>query len=45
MNPVSTEDLSIDAPPRLLWRALRDLAISVVVVAAIALIVGFITAT
>jgi sulfonate transport system substrate-binding protein len=45
MNPVSTEDLSIDAPPRPLWRALRDLAISVAVVAAIALIVGFITAT
>jgi sulfonate transport system substrate-binding protein len=45
MQPVSTEDISIDAPPRPLWRALRDLAVSVVVVAAIALIVGFITAT
>jgi sulfonate transport system substrate-binding protein len=45
MNPISTEDLSIDAPPRPLWCALRDLAISVVVVAAIALIVGFISAT
>ena len=45
MQPVSTEDISIDAPPRPLWRALRDFAVSVVVVAAIALIVGFITAT
>lgn len=45
MHPVSTEDLSLDARPRPLWRALHDLAISVVVVAAIALIVGFITAT
>lgn len=45
MNPVSTEDLSIDAPQSPLWRALRELAISVVVVTAIALIVGFITAT
>ncbi len=45
MQPVSTEDISIDAPPRPLWRALRDFAVSVAVVAAIALIVGFITAT
>ena len=45
MNPVSTEDLSIEAPQRPLWRALRELAIGVVMVAAIALIVGFITAT
>ena len=45
MNPVSTEDHSLDAPPPKLWRALRDLAVSVVVVGAIALIVGFLTAT
>ena len=44
MHPASTEHLPIVAPPRPLRRALRDLAISVVVVAAIALIVGFITA-
>ncbi|MBT2326738.1 sulfonate ABC transporter substrate-binding protein [Variovorax paradoxus] len=45
MNPVSTEDIALDAPPRPLWRGLIELSISVVVVAAIALIVGFITAT
>lgn len=44
MNPVATEDSSLDAPPRSIWRALRDLAISAIVVGAIALIVSFISA-
>ncbi|MDQ0016566.1 sulfonate transport system substrate-binding protein [Variovorax boronicumulans] len=43
MNPVATEDSAFDAPPRSIWQALRDLAISTVVVAAIALIVSFIS--
>jgi len=45
MNPVATEDSVLDVPPRSLWRALRDLAVSIVVVAAIALIVSFLSAT
>ncbi|MDQ0025671.1 hypothetical protein J2X90_003493 [Variovorax paradoxus] len=44
MNPVVTEDSALDTPPRSIWRALRDLAISTIVVTAIALIVGFISA-
>ena len=44
MNPVATEDSAFDTPPRSIWRALRDLAISTIVVTAIALIVGFISA-
>jgi hypothetical protein len=44
MNPVATEDSALDTPPRSIWRALRDLAISTIVVTAIALIVGFISA-
>jgi sulfonate transport system substrate-binding protein len=39
MHPFTTEDTSLEAPPRSLWRALRDLAISIAVVGAIALIV------
>ena len=45
MHSADTEDLTLDLPPRPLWRALRDLAISAVVVGAIALIVGFVPAT
>ena len=44
MNPVATEDHALDAPPRSIWQALRDLAISTIVVAAVALIVSFISA-
>ena len=42
MNPVATEDPIFDTPPRSLWHALGDLAISIVVVAAVALIIGFV---
>jgi sulfonate transport system substrate-binding protein len=43
MNPVPTEDAGPgEAPAPPIWRALGDLAISVIVVAALALIVGFI---
>jgi sulfonate transport system substrate-binding protein len=45
MHPFTTEDISLEAPPRSLWRALRDLAISIAVVGAIALIVAFAGAT
>ena len=44
MNPVATEDSALDTPPHSIWRALRDLAISTIVVTAIVLIVGFISA-
>jgi VanZ family protein len=44
MNPVATEDSALDTPPRSIWHALRDLAISTVVVTAVALMVGFISA-
>ncbi|RQO54385.1 sulfonate ABC transporter substrate-binding protein [Variovorax sp. KBW07] len=44
MNPVATEDSVLEVPPRSIWRALSDLAISAVVVTAIALIVSFISA-
>jgi hypothetical protein len=44
MHPFTTEDISLEAPPRSLWRALRDLAISVAVVGAIALIATFLGA-
>lgn len=45
MNPVATEDSAPDASsPRSIWQALRDLAISTIVVAAVALIVSFISA-
>ena len=44
MNPVATEDHALDAPPRSSWQALRDRATSTIVVAAIALIVSFISA-
>jgi sulfonate transport system substrate-binding protein len=43
MSPVPTEDAApAEAPPPSIWRALADLAISVIVVSALALIVGFI---
>ncbi len=45
MQPVATEDLHASDTPRPVWRALRDLAASIVVVGAIALIVGFLSAT
>ncbi|WP_086921057.1 sulfonate ABC transporter substrate-binding protein [Variovorax sp. JS1663] len=45
MHPVHTEDNPFDAPRRPWWRALRDLAISVAVIGAIALIAGFLGAT
>ncbi len=45
MHPFTTEDISLEVPPRSLWRALRDLAISVAVVGAIALIATFLGAT
>ncbi|SEJ71088.1 hypothetical protein SAMN05216567_101548 [Variovorax sp. OK605] len=46
MNPVATEDavLDIGTAPRSLWHALGDLAVSAIVVSAIALIVSFIAA-
>jgi hypothetical protein len=44
VNPVATEDSALETPPRSIWHALRDLAISTVVVTAVALIVGFISA-
>ena len=45
MHPIRTEDLSFDAPPRPLWRALRDLAASLAVISAVALIAGFLAVT
>lgn len=44
MTPVATEDSVLDTAPRSFWHALGDLAVSVVVVSAIALIVSFIAA-
>ncbi|MFH0131602.1 hypothetical protein [Variovorax sp. EL159] len=44
MTPVATEDSVLDTTPRSLWHALGDLAVSAVVVSAIALIVSFISA-
>ena len=41
MHPFTTEDISLEAPPRSLWRALRDLAISVAVVGTVALLATF----
>lgn len=45
MHPFTTEDISFEAPPRPLWRALRDLAVSIAVIGAIALIAAFVGAT
>ena len=45
MHPVNPEDFAIDSEPRPLWQSLRDLALSLLVVAAIALITAFLTAT
>ncbi|MES2249132.1 MAG: ABC transporter substrate-binding protein [Pseudomonadota bacterium] len=44
MNPVAPEDSVFEVAPRSFWQALRDLAISAIVVTAIALIVSFISA-
>ncbi|MDH6594660.1 hypothetical protein M2165_004549 [Variovorax sp. TBS-050B] len=44
MNPVATEDSVLETPPRSFWHALRDLAVSAIVVTAVALIAGFISA-
>jgi sulfonate transport system substrate-binding protein len=44
MNPVATEDSVLDIPPRSFLRGLRDLLVSAIVVAAIALIVSFVSA-
>lgn len=44
MTPVATEDSVLDTTLRSLWHALGDLAVSAVVVSAIALIVSFISA-
>lgn len=44
MTPVATEDSVLDTTPRSLWHALGDLAVSVIVVSAVALIVSFIAA-
>ena len=45
MNPVATEDSILETEPHSFWRALGDLTISLIVVAAIALITSFIAAT
>jgi hypothetical protein len=45
MHPVLPEDFSIEPSSQSLWLSLRDLAVSVLVVAAIALITAFLTAT
>jgi hypothetical protein len=44
MHPVATEDSVLETPPRSIWHALRDFAVSAIVVSAVALIVGFISA-
>ncbi len=45
MNPIATHDPLFDSPPSSVWRLLGDLAISVIVVAAMALVTAFIVAT
>lgn len=45
MPPVTTEDLDLSPPDGAFWKALRNLAISALVVCALALIVGFLAAT
>lgn len=45
LYPIPPEDSDIDAPRGSLRQALRDLALSVLVVSAIALIVSFLAAT
>jgi sulfonate transport system substrate-binding protein len=42
MNPVATEDPVLHEPRQPLSHALRDLAVSLIVVAAVALITGFV---
>lgn len=45
MSPVSENDLRVESEPGFSWQSLRDLALSVLVVAAIALIVSFLAST
>ncbi len=45
MSPVSENDLQVESEPGFSWQSLRDLALSVLVVAAIALIVSFLAST
>ena len=45
MHPVSTEDIAAESPPRPLRHALRELAISIAVIVAIALVIGLLSAT
>ncbi|MDM0037673.1 hypothetical protein QTH89_14705 [Variovorax sp. J22G21] len=45
MLPVPTEDFELDPPGGSIWQALRDLALSALVVCAVALIISFLTAT
>ena len=45
MLPVPTEDFELDPPVNSIWRALRGLALSALVVCAVALIFGFLAAT
>ena len=43
--PVTTEDLDLAPPDGAFWKVLRNLALGLVVVSAIALIAGFLVAT
>lgn len=45
MLPVTTEDIDLSPPDGAFWKALRNLAISALVVCAVALIAGFLVAT
>lgn len=45
MLPVTIEDLDLSPPDGAFWKALRNLAISALLVCAVALIVGFLVAT
>ncbi len=45
MSSYSENDLRVDTEPGFGWQSLRDLALSVLVVAAIALIVSFLVTT
>ena len=44
MLPVPTQDLELDPPGSSKWTTFRDLALSTLIVCAIVLIVGFLTA-
>ncbi|MDP9900831.1 hypothetical protein [Variovorax ginsengisoli] len=45
MSPISENDLWVETEPGFGWQSLRDLALSVLVVAAISLIVSFLVRT